>query len=366
MGARKRVAGIFHSEQEAIHAIKGLKRQGYRETDILVVAKDSNNTLQLGTETNVMIEAGTPDVSSLAGVMIDSFLTMMTGGMISTPQAGGLTSKLVRMGIQNFTAKQCEMDVKEGKILVLIDIDETQTIPSYTTVGGVSNETEEHRSVQLCEEKLDVRKEHVQTGEVQLRKEIVEELRTIQVPVMREEVYVERRPVIDGQYDGSPLTENEIIHIPIMEERIEVTKRPVVVEEIIIGKRKIQEIKEMTDTVRKEEAQIEQSELPAVPELADSKIYQNMDNHVDQSYQEVAAAIASDAPKEEKVKLSSNKKQEAQLKVTTSPVIKEIEEIEKVTASVNNQKPESQIKDTDITTSEKGKNNEKSTNKQKK
>ncbi|MCM3095730.1 YsnF/AvaK domain-containing protein [Priestia megaterium] len=364
MGTRKRVAGTFHSEQEAIHAIKGLKRQGYRETDILVVAKDSNNTLQLGTETNVMIEAGTPAVSSLAGVIMDSFLTMMTGGMISTTQAGGLTSKLVRMGIQNFTAKQCEMDVKEGKILVLIDVDETQTIPSYTTESPY--ETEGHRSVQLREEQLNVRKERVQTGEVQLRKEIVEELRTVQVPVMREEVYIERRQVIDGQYDASPLTENEISRIPIMEERIEVTKRPVVVEEVIIGKRKIQEIKEVQDTVRKEEAQIEQSELPAVPELADSEIYQNMDNHVDQSYQEVAAAIASDAPKEEKVKLSPNKKQEAQLKVTTSPVIKEIEEIEKVTAPVNNQKPESQIKDTDITTSEKGKNNEKSTNKQKK
>ncbi|MGB8272518.1 MAG: YsnF/AvaK domain-containing protein, partial [Priestia megaterium] len=249
MGTRKRVAGTFHSEQEAIHAIKGLKHQGYRETDILVVAKDSNNTLQLGTETNVMIEAGTSAVSSLAGVMMDSFLTMMTGGMISTTQAGGLTSKLVRMGIQNFTAKQCEMDVKEGKILVLIDVDETQTIPSYTTVRESPYETEGHRSVLLREEQLNVRKERVQTGEIQLRKEIVEELRTIQVPVMREEVYVERRPVIDGQYDGSPLTENEIIRIPIMEERVEVTKRPVVVEEVIIGKRKIQEIKEMKDTV---------------------------------------------------------------------------------------------------------------------
>lgn len=363
MGTRKRLAGTFHSEQEAIDEIKGLKHQGYRETDILVVAKDSNNTLQLGTETNVMIEAGTPAVSSLASVMMDSFLTMMTGGMISTTQAGSLTSKLVRMGIQNFTAKQCEMDVKEGKILVLIDVDETQTIPSYTTVRESPYETEGHRSVLLREEQLNIRKERVQTGEIQLRKEIVEELRTIQVPVMREEVYVERRPVIDGQYDGSPLTENEILRIPIMEERVEVTKRPVVVEEVIIGKRKIQEIKEMKDTVLKEEAKIEQSELPAIPELADSEIYQNMDNHVDQSYQEVAAAIASDASKEEKVKLSADKKQEAQLKVTTSPVIKEIEE---VTASVNNQKSESHVEDTDITTSEKGKNNEKSTNKQKK
>ncbi|MCM3796669.1 YsnF/AvaK domain-containing protein [Priestia megaterium] len=363
MGTRKRVAGAFHSEQEVIHEIKGLKHQGYRETDILVIAKDSNNTLQLGTETNVMIEAGTPAVSSLAGVMMDSFLTMMTGGMISTIQAGGLTSKLVGMGIQSFTAKQCEMGVKEGKILVLIDVDETQTIPSHTTVRESPYETEGHRSVQLREEQLNVRKERGQTGEINLRKEIVEELRTIQVPVMREEVYVERRPVIDGQYDGSPLTENEIIRIPIMEERVEVTKRPVVVEEVIIGKRKIQEIKEMKDTVLKEEAKIEQSELPVIPELADSEIYQNMDNHVDQSYQEVAAAIASDAPKEEKVKLSPNKKQEAQLKVTTSPVIKEIEE---VATPVNNQKPESQTKDTDITTSEKRKNNEKLTNEQKK
>ncbi|MEH6858510.1 YsnF/AvaK domain-containing protein [Priestia megaterium] len=365
MRTRKRVAGTFHSKQEAIHAIKGLKCQGYRETDILVVAKDRSKTLQLGAEAHVMIEAGTPAVSSLAGVMVDSFLTMMTGGMATT-QPDGLTSKLVRMGIQSFTAKQCERDVKEGKILVLIDVDESQTIPSYTTVRESPYEIEGHRSVQLREEQLEVRKERVQTGEVQLRKEIVEELRTIQVPVMREEVYVERRPIIDGEYDGSPLTENEIIRIPIMEEQIEVTKRAAVVEEVIIGKRKIQEIKEMKDTVRKEKAQIEQSELPVVHELADSEIYQNMDNHVDQSYQEVAAAIASDAPKEEKVKLSPNKKQEAQLKVTTSPVIKEIEEIEKVTASVNNQKPESQIKDTDITTSEKGKNNEKSTNKQKK
>jgi uncharacterized protein (TIGR02271 family) len=311
-----------------------------------------------------MIEAGTPAISSLAGVMVDNFLTMMTGGMTTTKQAGGLTSKLVRMGIQDFTAKQCETDVNQGKILVLIDVDETQTIPSYTTIRESPYETEEHRAVQLREEQLDVRKERVQTGGVQLRKEIVEEQRTIQVPVVREEAYVERRPVVDGQDDGSPLAENEIIRIPIMEERIEVTKRPVVVEEVIIGKRKIQEIKEMKDTIRKEEARVEQSELPAVPELADSEIHQNMDNDVDQSHQEGATALSPKAPKEEKVTLSTNnKKREAQLKVKTSSVIEELEEI---ADSVNNQKTEGQVEDTDITTSEKEKNNENSTNKKKK
>jgi uncharacterized protein (TIGR02271 family) len=304
-----------------------------------------------------MIEVGTPAVSSLAGVMMDSFLTVMTGGMTPAKQASDLTSKLVRMGVQSSTAKQCETDVNKGKILVMIDTEETQTIPSYDTIREIQCEGEEQKSVQLREEQLDVRKERVQIGEVQLRKEIVEELRTIQVPVIREEVYVERRPVIDGQYDSSPLTENEIIRIPITEERIEVTKRPVVVEEVVVGKRKIQETKEMKDTVRKEEARIEQSEL------SDSEVYQNRTNYVDQSYAEVAAAPAPDIPKEEKVTLSTNKKQESQLKVTTSPVVEELQE---TAVSVNNQKQETQAKGTNSPASEGKNNNGASTNKNRK
>jgi len=347
MGITKRVVGTFYSEQEAMYTIEGLKRQGCRETDIMVVAKNRSDTLRLRAETDVMIEVGTPAVSSLAGVMMDSFLTMMTGGVTPVKQASDLTSKLVRMGVQSSTAKQCEMDVNKGKILVMIDKEETQTIPSYDTIREIQYESEEQKSVQLREEQLDVRKERVQIGEVQLRKEIVEELRTIQVPVIREEVYVERRPIIDGQYDGSPLTENEIIRVPITEERIEVTKRPVVVEEVVVGKRKIQETKEMKDTVRKEEARIEQSEL------SDSEVYQNRTNYVDQSYAEVAAAPAPDIPKEEKVTLSTNKKQESQLKVTTSPVVEELQE---AAVSVNNQKQETQAKGTNSPASE-GKNN---------
>lgn len=44
------------------------------------------------------------------------------------------------------------------------------------------------------------------------------------------------RPVVDGDYNAGPLTEDEIIRVPIMEERVEITKRPVIVEEVIIGK----------------------------------------------------------------------------------------------------------------------------------
>ena len=50
-----------------------------------------------------------------------------------------------------------------------------------------------------------------------------------------------------------------MIRIPIIEERLEVTKTPVVVEEVIVGKRKIQETKQVQDTIKKEEARIERS-----------------------------------------------------------------------------------------------------------
>ena len=58
------------------------------------------------------------------------------------------------------------------------------------------------------------------------------------------------------KYDGSPFTEDEMIRIPIIEERLEVTKTPVVVEEVIVGKRKIQETKQVQDIIKKEEARM--------------------------------------------------------------------------------------------------------------
>ncbi len=40
---------------------------------------------------------------------------------------------------------------------------------------------------------------------------------------------------------------------------MEITKRPVIVEEVIIGKKLIQETKEWTETIKKEEASVEPS-----------------------------------------------------------------------------------------------------------
>lgn len=116
--------------------------------------------------------------------------------------------------------------------------------------------------MRLHEERLQVNKDRVQTGEVNVGKRVVEDNQTIEVPVEREEVYVERRPVneeVDGDstIGRDAYQEGDNIHIPLTEERVNVSKTDVVSEEIVVGKRKVQDTEVVKETVRKEEADID-------------------------------------------------------------------------------------------------------------
>ncbi|GAB1799359.1 YsnF/AvaK domain-containing protein [Priestia megaterium] len=352
MRMNKRVVGTFFSEKEALDVINNLKRQGYRETDIMVISNSKINTFQIGHDTNVIIEAGSPAVSSLAGVMMDNFFTMMTGGM-GLKQGNGLKSKLIRMGIPDFSAVQCETDVAAGKILILIDAVSSEQTPAY----GTYTEHNEHRAVQLREEKLDVLKERVQVGEVKLHKKVIEEERTVHVPVTREEFYIERRPVVDGDYNAGPLTEDEIIRVPIMEERVEITKRPVIVEEVIIGKKLIQETKEWTETIKKEEASVEPDGL------ASPEVYENMMNYTDHTYAQVSAALASDVEAEyENSQTTNNEKPNTQANETSSSA-KNVKNTKSVaTAPADTKKREGRLKQNE-TNAQKEEAESKTTNK---
>ena len=110
--------------------------------------------------------------------------------------------------------------------------------------------------MRLREEELRARKTPVETGQVELHKEVVSEQRTIDVPVTREEVVVERHPVGPRPADR-PIGEGEEIEIPVREEEVTLEKRPVVYEEVEVGKRPVTETERVTETVRREEARIE-------------------------------------------------------------------------------------------------------------
>ena len=146
---------------------------------------------------------------------------------------------------------------------------DTQTSAGYTrnaaaltaqaTTNDVQDEFHQPRSLRLREERLNVTKDRVQAGEVGLHKEVVTEQKTVNVPVTREEVVIERHAVTGGQIDNStPIGEGETIRIPVSEEQVNVTKSTVVTGEVAIGKRAVQETQQVTDTVRHEEARIEE------------------------------------------------------------------------------------------------------------
>jgi uncharacterized protein (TIGR02271 family) len=136
--------------------------------------------------------------------------------------------------------------------------DETADYTRTATPGLQEAQTEGEQRVRLREEELRAQKQPVETGEVRLRKDVVTEQKSIDVPVTHEEVYIERRPG-SGQPAEQPIGEGETIRVPVREEQVTVEKQPVVREEVELGKRPVQETKQVSDTVRREEAHLERA-----------------------------------------------------------------------------------------------------------
>ena len=119
---------------------------------------------------------------------------------------------------------------------------------------------EEARTVQLREEELRAEKRPVEAGEVQVRKDVVAEQQTIDVPVTREEVVIERRPVdrAEGERMGSgEFAAGETIRVPVREEQVTVGKDTVVTEEIEVGKRAVQDTEHISETVQREDVAVD-------------------------------------------------------------------------------------------------------------
>jgi uncharacterized protein (TIGR02271 family) len=99
--------------------------------------------------------------------------------------------------------------------------------------------------IQLFGEVLRVRKEKV-SGDVQVRKESVTHMETVQVPVTREHLVVEHSDA-RGSVDAE-----RAIRVPLSEERVHVDKDTVLREEYKVGKREIMQNESVTGTVRRE------------------------------------------------------------------------------------------------------------------
>jgi uncharacterized protein (TIGR02271 family) len=127
-----------------------------------------------------------------------------------------------------------------------------------TAVGYTGQENDRDRSIQLRGEMLRAVKERVQTGEVRLRKEVVTEHKTLDVPVMREEIVVERVDAGSATPVSGSIGDQGEIRIPVSEEQVRVTKEPVVTGQVRVTKRAVQGTQSVSDDVKHEELRVEQ------------------------------------------------------------------------------------------------------------
>ena len=123
-------------------------------------------------------------------------------------------------------------------------------------------EEEDELRVRRIEEELKVGTREREAGSVRIRKRVRTDHERIVVPRKRVEVTVERVPVegqaisAEGGTAKPEIREDEIV-VPVIEEEIVVEKRPVVKEEIRIRKEVVEDTEIVEEDVRREEVEVD-------------------------------------------------------------------------------------------------------------
>ncbi|WP_270240363.1 PRC and DUF2382 domain-containing protein [Kocuria marina] len=122
----------------------------------------------------------------------------------------------------------------------------------------VAATADDEASVVRHEERLNVGTQEREAGHARLRKYVVTDHETVDVPVEREEVTVERTPINDtnARVDNGTIGEEEV-DVTLYEERPVVQKEAVAVEEVRLNKQTVQETQRVEADVRKEQVDVE-------------------------------------------------------------------------------------------------------------
>jgi len=133
---------------------------------------------------------------------------------------------------------------------------------STQPVPGVSGREDDEVRVRRSEEEILVGRREREAGAMRVRKRVRTERERLEVPKTHTEVTVERVPVKEAasseeEIAATPQIGEEEIVVPVVEEEIVVEKRPVVKEEIRIRKQVVEDVEVVEEDVRKEEVEIE-------------------------------------------------------------------------------------------------------------
>jgi uncharacterized protein (TIGR02271 family) len=114
--------------------------------------------------------------------------------------------------------------------------------------------------VPVAEERLAVGKREAELGEVQVRKSVTEEQQTVPVTLQREEVRVHEHNIPDRPLQSGDDAFNEgTIRVPVRGEEAVVAKEAVVTGEVVIDKNRTSEQRQVSDTVRKQNVDVDEN-----------------------------------------------------------------------------------------------------------
>lgn len=278
-----RITAFFSDREDAFRAVSELKNSGFSSDQIgLAVSEESTGSMVANTGETMPApgrDVGTRDKSFWQD--IKDFFT----GSDPDSRSDDYRDAIRNMGWGDDRAEYYQLGIQSGGAIVSVvgpriseariilersggDLRESgfdtsrfrtagmRTSVPETTRGRAAENQDVERRIQLRGEMLTTYKERVRRGEVTLRKEVVTEHQTVDVPVTREELVIERTTPTGTTPTGEVGTDEEI-RVPLEEERVRVQKQPVVNEEVRVGKRQVQRSERVSDDVKHEELKVD-------------------------------------------------------------------------------------------------------------
>jgi uncharacterized protein (TIGR02271 family) len=315
---RSTIVGVFEDRTQADRAISELKKAGFRDDQIGVVTR-RDQELGTATTTGEAGDETHADSGALAGALAGAGLGALAGlgilagvipvigpaiaggtlGVIlSNAAAGagiaGLAGALIGAGVPEEEASYYESELGAGRTIVTVQAngrseEATAILRRYgaydmntrraasttsTSAGAAAAATgtatasrstgraqatgaQGGQTIEVREEELQARTRPVDAGEVRVRKDVVTEHKSIDVPVQREEVVIEHHAPSGRHAASGDIRAGEEVRIPVKEEEVVVDKRAVVKDEVTVGKRVVQDTERVSGEVRKEQVHVE-------------------------------------------------------------------------------------------------------------
>lgn len=285
---RETVIGVFHSTREAQKAVRELMAAGFDDSQIGLAAQDQDGSYEEQTEGNKAgkgaavgaatgLGAGTLWGLGIAAGFLPAIGPFIAGGVLAavaasaagTAAAGGVVGALIGLGIPEEEAKYYEGEFNQGRTIVTVHAKERfaeahRILDDANAYDFQRAETDHAKNPRAPErqnadgkmvarkEVLDVDKHQRTAGQVEVRKEVRTDMKSVEVPVKREELVIERTDM-HGKAAAPISGKSEPERVTLREEVVDVNKRTVAKESVAVGKRTVEDTKKVGAKLREEE-----------------------------------------------------------------------------------------------------------------